>query len=129
MKRNNQSIRRRFKESEIECLLDFGHLQDKFSQFLCLNTSCCAKGNCLKNNFNLDKNFATGASEFDYIEAKKCFEHYLSQYQHLTVQEWDMWIYNKFISTCYGLDKTDTKIIHSFRLSYGPSQNLKTIVV
>ena len=126
-KRSLAEIPRKFKAGE--CLDDPGKLQDKLNSIASSRTKCCDKyGNCLKNNFNLTKSFLPGAAEFDYFEAKICFEHYLAQYQYLSVEEWDNWIYDKFIGTCYGLDKGGN-VIHSFRLSYGTTQSSKTVVV
>ncbi len=103
-KRTTESFRR-FKAGE--CLDDLvDRLHDKLNSLAASREKCCDKnGNCLKNNFNLTKSFLPGAKEFDYLEAKLCFEHYLSQYQFMSVEEWDIWIYDKFLNTCFGLDK------------------------
>jgi hypothetical protein len=125
-KRGVESFRR-FKAGE--CIDDLGKLYDKLTSIASSRTKCCDKyGNCLKNNFNLTKSFLPGAAEFDYLEAKICFEHYLAQYQFMSVEEWNLWIYDRFLSTCYGLDKGGN-VIHSFRLSYGTAQSSKTVVV
>ena len=82
-----------------------------------------------KLSIELSKSFpGEQEGEFDYLEAKKCYHHYSSQYEHLTIDEWDNWIYDKFLHTCYGLDIGD-KIIHSYRLYYGSAQTPKTVVV
>ncbi len=45
----------------------------------------------------------------------------------MSVKEWDLWIYDKLLTTCYGLNEGG-KIIHSYRLSYGTAQNTKIVV-
>ena len=125
-KRTIESFRR-FKAGE--CLDDLGLLHDKLNSLAASREKCCDKnGNCLKSNFNLTKSFLPGAKEFDYLEAKICFEHYLKQYQFMSIEEWDIWIYDKFLSTCFGLDKGG-KIIHSYRLNYGTAQEPKSVNV
>lgn len=85
---------------------------------------CCDKSRrCLNINFP-----GEDEGEFDYLEAKKCYLHYLIQYEYLSVGEWDIWIYDKFLHTCFGLDHGGY-IIHSYRLSYGTAQDPKTVVV
>jgi hypothetical protein len=46
----------------------------------------------------------------------------------MTIEEWNIWIYDQFLSTCFGLNEGG-KIIHSFRLNYGTAQDPKTVVV
>ena len=84
-KRGPESFRR-FKAGE--CLDDLGRLNDKLNSLAASQEKCCDKnGNCLKSNFNLSKSFLPGANEFDYLEAKICFEHYLSQYQFMSIED------------------------------------------
>ena len=84
---------------------------------------CCTK-KCLLNTFGKkdDPNF------FDFVEAKKCFEHYYTIYKSKSKDEYDLWLYDEFQKTCYGLDESE-KIIHQYTLSYGPSYAQKTFVV
>ena len=65
-----------------ECLDNHATLQKKLNELASSWTNCCDKNsNCLKSSFNFTKSFLPGAAQFDYLEAKKCFESYLGQYQ------------------------------------------------
>jgi len=89
-----------------------------------LSRSCCSK-KCLLNQFPR----AGGGEYLDFDEAKKCFDHYFTTYRFKEKEEFDFWIYDKFLATCYGLDVTGKRIIHDFQLSYGSAQNHKTVTV
>ena len=71
---------------------------------------CCSKY-CLKNNFkkNNDQN------EFDFSEAKVCFDQYFLSYQSKSKEEYNQWIYNNFLGTCYGLDEGGKIIVIGVR--------------
>ena len=78
----------------------------------------CCKQKCLKSHFGkLDD-----CNYFNYDEARQCFNFFFSMYQFKNKIEYDMWIYDKFLSTCFGLDEQG-KIIHQFKLTYGNVQH------
>jgi hypothetical protein len=84
---------------------------------------CCTK-QCLLRQFgnNDDPEY------FDFYEAKKCVDYFYDIYKFKSKEEYHNWLYDKFISTCYGLDEAG-KIIHQYRLSYGTVQDPKTFLV
>jgi hypothetical protein len=64
---------------------------------------CCSR-NCLIKKFgkNGDPNF------FDFTEAKKCFEYYYDYYKGKSKDEYNLWLFEEFQKTCYGLDEGRT---------------------
>ena len=97
------------------------NLQKTLTDF---SLSCCSK-RCLLNQFR-----RSGDGDYlDFDEAKKCFDHYFNMYQFRDKEEYNFWIYEKFLGTCYGLDEAGKRIIHNFQLSYGTAQNQKTVNV
>ena len=84
---------------------------------------CCNK-KCIVCHFGK----ADDPEFFDFQEAKKCLDYFYDIYKFKTKDEYNNWLYDKFISTCYGLDEAG-KIIHQYRLSYGNIQDPKTFMV
>ncbi len=84
---------------------------------------CCSK-QCLKTQF-VDPD---DPNQFNFGEAKKCFDYYLNIYQFKSKIEYQNFIYDQFVGTCYGLDEGD-RIIHNFKLQYGPTEKRQTVSV
>jgi hypothetical protein len=42
---------------------------------------------------------------FDFEEAKTRFDHYFQKYESKDKEEYNMWIYDQFLWTCYGLEE------------------------
>jgi hypothetical protein len=105
---------------------EFLFLKRKDSQKVLTNFAfkpCCNK-KCLIRQFGKTEN----TNFFHFDEAKKCVDYYYDIYKFKTKDEYNSWLYDKFISTCYGLDESG-KIIHQYRLSYGTAQDPKTFLV